>query len=275
MYLSAKHLNGFEIRSNGDVLGRLADLFFDAQTWDIRYTVMDTGGWLMGRRVMLSRDAIDSTDFQGHALCVTATKQQVENSPGIDLLRPVSPKDLAAIHKHYGWPAFQGLPIVTPTVPMGFLAPPTPYNSPDNPDVPCAEATDAEGEEQVAQFCFTAEASAHANSSDVHLRSMNEVDGYHILAQDGGLGHVQDFLLEEADWSVRYLVVDTRNWIPGRVVLLPPKFVSEVDWQESTVRVNLTREQVRTSPEYNHSVPLSPEYEHNLREHYGVKEAQP
>ena len=67
-------------------------------------------------------------------------------------------------------------------------------------------------------------ADAHADSDDdPHLRSVEAVTGYHIHASDGEIGHVEDFLVEDADWSIHYLVVDTKNWWPGKRILISPR----------------------------------------------------
>jgi hypothetical protein len=87
-------------------------------------------------------------------------------------------------------------------------------------------------------------------AADPHLRSAREVEGYHIRAQDGSIGHVEDFILDDADWTIRHLVVDTRNWLPGRRVLLSPGSVADIRWNDREVLVHLNREEIRKSPQY-------------------------
>jgi quercetin dioxygenase-like cupin family protein len=71
------------------------------------------------------------------------------------------------------------------------------------------------------------------------------VIGYHIAATDGDIGHVEDFLVDDATWTIRYMVVDTRNWWPGKTALVAPEWIARVDWNESKVHVSLTREQIK------------------------------
>jgi hypothetical protein len=92
---------------------------------------------------------------------------------------------------------------------------------------------------------------------------MKEVTGYYIQAADGEIGHVEDFVVDDETWAVRYVVVDTRNWLPAKKVLVAR------DWVERKVFVNLTREQVRNSPEYDPSALITREYEDALHTHYG------
>ena len=105
--------------------------------------------------------------------------------------------------------------------------------------------------------------------SDPHLRSVNDTIGYHLEAIDGAIGHVEDFLIDEDDWSVRYLVVDTRNWWPGKKVVIAPSWISDVSWTRSQVVVDLTREAIKGSPAYDPSVPWNPAYAMELHDYYG------
>lgn len=79
---------------------------------------------------------------------------------------------------------------------------------------------------------------------DPHLRSMRLLAGAHILCPDGRLGHVEDFIVDDETWSVRDLVVDTRNWWPGKRVLIEPASVESISWPERTVCLTLSRDQI-------------------------------
>jgi hypothetical protein len=72
--------------------------------------------------------------------------------------------------------------------------------------------------------------------------------GFHIVATDGGIGHVDDFLVDEATWEVRYLVVDTSNWIGGKSVLISATVIDAINSPSKEIRVTLTRDQVEQSP---------------------------
>jgi hypothetical protein len=102
-----------------------------------------------------------------------------------------------------------------------------------------------------------------------HLRSTKEVTGYHINAADGEIGHVEDFILDDSTWTLRYVVVDTRNWLPGRKVLVSPTWVRSVEWRERLVNLDLSRESVQNSPKYEPDAPVNREYETRLYDYYG------
>jgi hypothetical protein len=71
--------------------------------------------------------------------------------------------------------------------------------------------------------------------------------GYHLFANDGEIGHVDDFLIDE-DWTVRYLVVDTSNFIGGKAVLISSADIVNIDSPEKKIHVNLSREQIKHAP---------------------------
>ena len=103
---------------------------------------------------------------------------------------------------------------------------------------------------------------------DPHLRSTHDVSGYHIQAADGEIGHVEDFIIDDETWAIRYLVIDTRNWWPGKKVLVSPQWIERVSWDESKVFVNLSRETIKQSPEYTEESLLTRDYETGLHRHY-------
>ena len=103
---------------------------------------------------------------------------------------------------------------------------------------------------------------------DAHLRSTDDVSGYHIQAVDGEIGHVEDFIIDDETWAIRYLIIDTRNWWPGKKVLVSPQWIERVSWSESKVFVNLSREAIKQSPEYTEESLLTRDYETGLHRHY-------
>lgn len=105
---------------------------------------------------------------------------------------------------------------------------------------------------------------------DPHLDSVKEVTGYHLEADDGEIGHVADFLVDDQAWAIRYLVMDTRNWLPGKHALVVPSLVESVDWNERMVRVHVSRQKLREAPPFEVAVPVTREYEERLCEYYGV-----
>lgn len=241
MLRSIKELEGYTILATDGEIGHVDEFYFDDETWTVRYLVVDTGPWLFGRQVLISPVALDDPDWISQRLPVILTKEQVENSPDINLDRPVSRQHELELHQYYRWTAYWGAPLEPgPTQPG-----PVPPSAVEEPVIEKAQG-------------------------DPNLRSTDEVTGYHIQARDGEVGHVEDFLVAEDSWTIHYLVVDTRNWLPGRKVLVSPQWVETVNWLDSKVHVDLVRETIKNSPEYDPSSPVSRTYEEELYDHYGL-----
>lgn len=241
MLRSLKSLRGYRIAARDGEIGEIHDFFFDEKLWTVRYLVVDTGHWLPGRRVMLSPHVIGQPEPDASKVPVDMTREQVESSPDIDTDKPVSRQREIELYQHYGWsPYWSGAGLEA--VPMGPVAAPPPVAVPE-------PTGDAEEEQK----------------GDPNLRSTEEVAGYHIQASDGSIGHVEDFIIDDVTWDVRYLVVNTRNWLPGRKVLISPQWaVAPISWDESTVKVTLTKEQIKKSPEFDPAAPVNREYETRL-----------
>jgi hypothetical protein len=106
------------------------------------------------------------------------------------------------------------------------------------------------------------------NLEDPNLRSVDAITGYYIEATDGEIGHVEDFLLQDDNWSIHYLVVDTKNWWPGKKVLISPQSVRGIDWAAELVSLNANRQQVKGSPTYDGSTTVDQAYENNFHNYY-------
>jgi hypothetical protein len=100
------------------------------------------------------------------------------------------------------------------------------------------------------------------------LQSTRQVSGYYIQAQDGEIGHVEDFIIDDDGWTISYLVIDTVNWLPGKKVLVSPCWIERIDWNASKVYIDLSREMIKRSPEYDPSKPLDRAYEEQLHQYY-------
>ena len=246
MLVNASDIKGLTIRATDGDIGTVEELYFDDESWAVRYLTVETGGWLGGRRVLISPFAILRTDWDGRFLEVALTKQQVEDSPDIDTHLPVSRQHEAGYLGYYGYPNYWAGPFLwgPAATPVGFAV----------PQVAFADA--------MADRVDTA-------SPDSHLRMTQEVTSYHIEATDGEIGHVDTFIVDDQIWAIRYVEIATRNWWPGKKVLLSPTWIEKVSWDHSMVKVALSREAIQTAPEYDEDIPISREYENKLYLHYG------
>ena len=256
MLHKADTLKNYRVQATDGEAGRVDDFYFSDDSWAVRYVVVDAGSWLLGRRVLVSPLALESTSE--NILKTSLTTDQVKNSPDINLEKPVARQYETALHDYYGWPYYW---VAVPS-PMGVwsggaAATPIPVNAKGEPLPETDADADAEPDE------------------DPTLRSVNEVTGYHIEASDGDIGHVEDFIIDDDQWMIRYMLVDTRNWLPGRKVLISPDWINSVSWNMSKVYLDITQEQVEKSPEFDPAQPLSRGYEEKLFSHYGMRRYWP
>lgn len=242
MLLSFDHLRGFGIGATDGELGKASDVFFDDIGWTVRYLVVDTG-WLFGRSVLLAPESIESVDTQAEDILVSLTKQEIEEAPGIHTALPVSRQEEFTLRNHFGWPTYWNL----------------------NPAGLGAHQLGAPGQSPGSRTAGEISAREHGNPN---LRSASEVGGYHISATDGEVGHVDDFIIDEDGWVIRYIVVDTRNWLPGRKVLISPEWATAIDWAEGTLGVGMDRDAIKNSPRYEPDKRIERDYETSLFDHY-------
>ena len=237
-----RDLENWEARSrDGQDLGKIEDFYFDDERWTVRYIVVRTGNWFVGKSVLLSPMAVDRVEWDRGAISFALRPEQIKSAPDADLTRPISRQWEATYSGYYGFPYYWGGAGI-----WGIGPAPLEARSAAQP----------------------VHASAPSAADGQHLRSVREVAGYHIHAQDGEIGHVEDFLVDDRAWSIRYLLVDTSNWIGGRTVLIAPEWAGRIEWTRQKVHVDVSREAVKDSPEYDPGAGIDRAYEERLAEVY-------
>ena len=229
MLQNVRELYGHKLAALDGDIGHVKDFYFDDQNWAIRYLVADTGSWLPGRQVLISPHAFGSLYQAGKLLLVNLTRKQIEDSPSIESHKPVSRQYEEEYYRYYGWPYYwqgdglwgmSGFPVL---------------ELPSQPS-PSKQAT-ANGQAP--------------KRADAHLRSTQAVNGYHLQASDGIIGHVCDFMLDDKSWAIHELVVKIGHRLSGKEVLIPTNKVARISFDESTVFVSLTKEAIEQSPEHH------------------------
>jgi uncharacterized protein YyaL (SSP411 family) len=247
MLRNAKDLHGLTIRATDGEIGTVDQFYFEDETWAIRYLTVDTGGWLEGRQVLISPiSVLGVPDWEAKRLDVALTKKQVENSPDINTHQPVSRQHEIAYFGYYGYPFYWGGSDLWGAAP-----------NPAGLAIPIPASTEA-----------IADSMSH-ESADSHLRSAEEVRNYYLEALDGEIGSVDGFIVDDEAWAIRYIEVATRNWWPGKKVLVSPAWAEKVSWEDSKVYVRLTREKIKDAAEYSESAMITREYERQLHAYYG------
>jgi hypothetical protein len=229
MLRSVKQFYGDKLGASDGEIGHVKDFYFDDQNWVVRYLVADTGSWLPGRQVLISPHAFGSLDRVEKVLCVNLTRKQIEDSPSIESHKPVSRQYEEDYYRYYGWPFYwqgsevwglSGFPVL---------------------ELPPKLSTDESVPPSVRQ----------PERPDAHLRSTHAVNGYHLEASDGTIGHVCDFLMDDQTWAIRELVIKTGHRFSGKEVRIPTTQIQRISYDDSTVFANLSTAAVQGSPTYD------------------------
>ena len=239
MLFKAKVLKKYKLNANDGEIGNVKEFYFDDKHWTIRYLVADTGSWLTDRQVLISPHSLISIDEEAKDINVNLSKKQIEESPSLDSDRPVSHQYEMAYYDYYGLPAYW-------------------YGAYMWGAYPDLKRDSKEWEAKKQQ----------EKSWDPHLRSTDDVIGHHIQANNGEIGHVEDFIIDDETWAIRYLIVDTKNWWAGKKILISPQWIDHFSWDELKVFVNVPRESIEQSPEYTDGFLLTRDYETKLHRHY-------
>lgn len=223
MLIAVKVVRGSAVVGTDGKVGTVRDLLFDQRSWAVRYLEVHTGGWLTGRRVLLSPSIVTPRNWPNRELHVPLGRQQIEQSPPVEHDLPVSRQKEIELAQYFAWGEYW--------------------------------ATVAEGPVEVG--------------GDPNLRSAHELKNYRIHASDGHIGHVDDLIVDDHAWQMRYLIVDTRDWLPGKHVLIVPAWVESFDWAAKEVRVDVSRALVEGSPEFEPAAFVNREYEEVFYDYYG------
>ena len=102
-----------------------------------------------------------------------------------------------------------------------------------------------------------------------HLRSTKEVLDYRLNAIDGETGLITDFIVNDEDWQLRYMVVDISKLEPKKQVLVALEWLDNIDIVTKEVLINLKRDAIKFSPPFNPALPVNRQYEEVLYDYYG------
>ena len=250
MFHSLRQFIGMRIEASDGEIGKITDIYFDDRSWAVRYLVIETGSWFAERKVLISPISVSRIDWDNHTIAIDLTRRRVEASPSIDTDKPVSRQHEAELSDYYGYRYYWFGPSIwgaTSNQP-GCLMPITPTRNIPNP--------------------------LGESALDLKLRSCVEATGYGLRATDSTIGHLEDFMLDAQTWAICYLVVDTRHWLLGKHVVIPPQWIKNVDWAQRIVDLDVSSAQVKASPEFDPGSGLSCAHETKLYRPYQRYEGQ-
>jgi hypothetical protein len=229
MLPQTSELRGYVIGAIDGPFGTIKDFLFDDEAWRVRWLVVDTRGFLDGRKVLLPALALRSLNHVGRQISANLTKWEMANSPSADDGLSISRR------AHHDGPYVRGAdgPRARYRAGGGFAA------------------ANREPPNRAFRTWDRAFETPRATPWGWDLRSVKEITGYHIAAADGEVGRVADFLVEDGDWSLHDVVIDARNGWRGKRVLISPRSIDSVDWSMRRVRVDFDRRRIQERPAYD------------------------
>jgi uncharacterized protein YrrD len=239
MLIKAKSLKGYKFNGLDGDIGSVHEFFFDDKFWTIRYLVANTGNWFTNRQVLISPYFIQSVDNMNKLVNTSLTKQKIYDSPEWESEKPVSRQYEETYINYYGTPIYWG-----GTGMWGAY----PYLMRDQDKWKTSAAEKA--------------------SWNPNLRSTQDVKGHDFQATDGEIGHVDDFIIDDDTWTIRYFVLETNKWFSSRKTLISTQWIDRISWDDKKVYVNVLRDTINHVPDYDEDRELTRDYENYLHKHY-------
>ncbi|MCW6512131.1 PRC-barrel domain-containing protein [Lichenifustis flavocetrariae] len=222
-------LKGCAVVARHEKVGTVVDVLVDDVVWKVRWLVVETGSWLTQRRVVIRPGEIEQIERAAKTIVVKLTRAQIEASPHVPIDAAVPRGTSRLIHSHYKSNPHWG------NCCSGENWPPGPLVS--SPLVGGTYDSD------------TSAGRPWTSRGEPNLHSITSLMGCHVHATDGAIGHVADLLVDDVHWDVRHLVVATRNWWPGRRVLVSPHEVN-AQFTDADIHLGIGCQQVKNSPSW-------------------------
>jgi hypothetical protein len=242
MKRSLKNLTGYSLEGNDRTEGKVRDILFDEETWGIRYVDADIKGIREQKRALIPQLFLSTPDYQEKKIRMNLNKREIESCPNIDEKSTVSREYEKALSNHYSidqfWPNMYTAPAG-----VGMIYPPRPIR------IPAKLVNEKE--------------------LDTSLRSFREVKGYFIKGTDDRFGQVEDLIMDDEDWQIIYLVVDTSRWKPwSKSVVLSVSWLETISYENHEVAIDLDPDQIKGAPEFDPAHPIGKDYEKILHDYY-------
>ncbi|MFA5417955.1 MAG: PRC-barrel domain-containing protein [Bacteroidales bacterium] len=241
MKRSLRDIIGYTISTKDESSGRATDFLFDEKQWVIRYLEADFGNLFTTNKVLIPRLFLKEPIWEKGRFPVDLLDDEIKRCPKLEDHQTVSRKYEEELFEHYQinpyWVAYIGA--------HGTYFPPRPIRIP-------SKVVD---EEKI----------------DSILRSFEEIEGYHIHALDGRIGHIQDLIIDDADWQVVYAVVDTSNWLPwSKKVLVSVDRMDKISYVNREVHIKMRTAMIKNAPVYDPSVIIDNKFEQEVLNFYNL-----
>jgi hypothetical protein len=240
-------LRGLALLARDGRAGTVSDFFFDALEWKIRYLVIDRGSWLSRGSILMEPAMIQKVDCNNGSIRVNLDKQEVLCAPPLEF--PVQKNEMGRFETG---PAAGA--VVSPGVPGVTF---------DGAGCVVIPENDPMLLSSLLRYLRRSEPDLY--SSGVLTRR------YRVRARDGHIGLVDDFIIDDETWQVRYFVVQKRSWPFDKKALLSPEWVEQISPDLREVVVDLPRDAMMDAPVYNSRVSMTLSERQRLKRFYRQK----
>lgn len=218
-----KYLRHFSVRTKDGKKAKIKDFLFDEKQWKVRYAEVDFGSLFKEKRVLIPRVFLQTPDEGTSLIDIELTKEQIDKFPAPEAHKPVSRQLEEKIHDYYDLKYYWAMDIVPLGGSSAGFFPPRPVKAPEK----IVRETDI----------------------DTQLRSFKEVKGYSLQAEDGRFGELYDLIVDDTDWQVVWVVIDTEGWLPwSKKVMAAVEHLGEIDYADEDVYMKLKKEKLENAP---------------------------
>ena len=226
MLIKAKQLIGCKVHATDGFIGEIKTLYFESSQWIVRYFALEGNA----RRFLIPATLFPMQNFSSSDLSLNLRKDQINNSPDIDLSQPLSRLSESTLASYYNIPSYWG-PVTREEEVLQV---------PSEGTMIISHVTGSDIAVGAAGELLVVEQAANLYSTD-------EIFGFEAQAIDGDIGPVEDVMIDDYSWEMRYLIVDSARLLPGRKVLLSPQWIDSVNETDRKIRVNVTKNTVKSS----------------------------
>lgn len=240
MKRSLKEITGYSIETKDDKKGKAKDFLFDEKQWTIRYLEADFGGWFSSEKILIPKVFLKPPLWETKIFPTELKADDIEKCPKIEEHLPVSRKYEQAIFDHYKINPYWASAYVGSA---GAVYPPRPTRVPKKV--------------------------VNEKELDSILRSFNEIKGYEIETLDGKIGQVEDLLIDDEDWQIVYVIVDTQSWVPwSKKVMIAIDWLDEISYTKREAKIKLRTETIKNAPEFDPNALVDHKYEKSIYDYY-------
>lgn len=217
MWIGFEDLKGLKVSAIAHEVGTVDDALFDAREQRGVYLAVDTRPWWAGRVVLVPFELVGKPDLAAARIPLALEEDRIRKAPSIRQAPPLSGGMVARAATDVGWRRMSWGGFVGTASGEPFAGAPSPAAGEDQPE--------------------------HG------LLSARQIGGYRVKAEDGELGRVRDILFCDG-WRVRALVIETGDWLFPERVAVPARAIADLSWTDQTVRLGLTRAEIRDGPAF-------------------------